>query len=400
VDPFELVIEAPEDVFVSKLEKIQGLVKAGDEIATLESARMQWISIKLDSKEKELDIQERFFTERRCEAVTTILQEQVDSAQVAFAAAKDILDRGEMLMRNGAIDYDGLSPLRTKVADVQSKLDAAQKDQLMSSAKFDDLRSKLAIDKERLKAERDIYNATLTGLRVVSPTDGWFVASVGEGGFVMSGNEIGVVYAEEKQGHTPKLMIAAPDDVTVTNLHLLIGKVRPGDLVADLKSSRLQTFDVKLKAAREELKVKNRFFTDGRKDKLEAILKSEVSACKLRKDTADRVTDFTKMKLTQGVGPTWPEYVATIPDQVAAGTLLNSAQLELSQFPNKVKDMKDRIDNLSSRLDAEKDLLETLQTLLSVAVPPTPGYPQGRFVAKVGVGGFVQCGDPIGEIQL
>ena len=85
--------------------------------------------------------------------------------------------------------------------------------------------------------------------------------------------------------------------------------------------------------------------------------------------------------------------------RIAAETQLASANLDQDQFPHKVKDLQDRIDSSARKLEREGAILAELEGQMSIPAPIPEGS-KAPFVASVGVGGFVQSGDPIGVLHL
>ena len=83
--------------------------------------------------------------------------------------------------------------------------------------------------------------------------------------------------------------------------------------------------------------------------------------------------------------------------RIAAETQLASANLDQDQFPH--KDLQDRIDSSARKLEREGAILAELEGQMSI-LAPIPEGSKAPFVASVGVGGFVQSGDPIGVLHL
>jgi hypothetical protein len=88
----QLILEAPEDVVVSTLPRLQGRVKAGELIATLTSTRLELVRSRLDSAEADLNIQDRFFTEGRQKDLLDMLDAQVESVKFGLKAATILRD--------------------------------------------------------------------------------------------------------------------------------------------------------------------------------------------------------------------------------------------------------------------------------------------------------------------
>jgi hypothetical protein len=95
-----------------------------------------------------------------------------------------------------------------------------------------------------------------------------------------------------------------------------------------------------------------------------------------------------------------PVRLQALIDRALGEAPLATAKLDQQQFPNKVKDLQDRIDNTEKRLRKEAALLQELVDQLPIVAPTIPEGSKAQFVASVGQGGFVQSGDPIGVIHL
>jgi hypothetical protein len=296
------------------------------------------------------------------------------------------------------MDRDDLPPIQKILTPIQEKQSAAMKDQLTLRGKFADMESRLAITMLKLKAEEDICGESEKRLEIFAPTDGWFVASVGKGGFALSGNPLGSIHPGVTKALKQTLICAAPDDVTVSSLKVISGDVKTGQPIAMLSSSRIDRFKTQLHAANEDLEVQKRFFSEGRKDALEAILKKEFESASDALTEAKRADMVKNEKFLLGL-ISRPERLLVIDDKASAEAQLASSTLDKEQFPNKVKDLQDRIANTAKRLKTEENILEELVGQLSFAAPAIPEGSKGVFVASVGKGGFVQCGDPIGVIH-
>lgn len=419
----KLILEAPEDVVVFKLrpalkdgaaEKLQGRVKAGEKLATLTSTRLKWLRSRLDSAEEDLNIQDRFFVEvggkSRRKDLEDVLNGQVKSAKDGVEAANDLLFIATHLLSIGALSKDGEAELQKQAAAVQMRLSEATQDYVTSLRKFEDLKSRIAIGRSRLQSENKIYEESTERLDIFSPTDGWFIASVGEGGFVMSGDPIGVVHRGVTKAKKQTLVCAAPDDVRVVSLKTktLQCEVEGQQPIAVLSSNRIGQFKARLQAATGDLDVRKRFLTDpiifrdgtkfsSQMEALKTILSEKVVSGNLAVVAAKSVMDAQETLFN--VGLKWPYPNSCVAAWTMADAQFASATLDQQQFPNKVKDLQDRIESTSKRLKREEKILQELDGQMSL-VAPIPAGSKALFVASVGAGAFVQRGDPIGVLHL
>jgi hypothetical protein len=297
------------------------------------------------------------------------------------------------------MDPDDLPGLQKILTPVQENQITAEKDELSSKGKFEDMKSRLAISRLKWMAEKQVYDESIKLLDVVAPADGWFVASVGQGGFVLSGDPIGVVHFGVSKAQKQTLILAAPDDVTIASLPNLNGDVKSRQPIATLSASRIDRFQTQLQAANEDLNVRKRFFANGRNSKWEAILNQEVASASLALEAAKRTDRTTALRWELGL-INRPVRLQALIDRALGEAPLATAKLDQQQFPNKVKDLQDRIDNTEKRLRKEAALLQELVDQLPIVAPTIPEGSKAQFVASVGQGGFVQSGDPIGVIHL
>jgi hypothetical protein len=400
-----LTIEAPEDIVVSELPMLQGRVKKGAVLATLTSPRLKWLRGQLEATEEDLDIQDRFFGEvegkSRRKSVESVLAEHVKSSAESLAAVQKIFRDAEHLASIGAMDPGDLPGIQKLVTPVEVQLSSAEKDQLTSLGRFKDLQSRIAIARIKLKADNEIYVEATKRLKIVSPADGWFVASVGLGGFVLTGDAIGVIHRGVTKEQKLTLICAAPDDAKVHFLKDPLGEIEIADEqpIATLSSSRIEKFKAQLHSATANLDVRKRFFTEHRNDELEKLLKKDLDSA-TKASAEARSAEQKAMTLLDFNLITITERLLRVGDRASATAQLASANLEIEQFPNKIKDLRDRLDNATKRLATEKDILGELVGQMSLVPPPIPPGSKARFVASVGEGGFVQKGDPIGVIHL
>jgi hypothetical protein len=389
-----LVCEAPDDVTVERLELLQGRVTVGQPLATLTSTRLRWLRSRLDSSAAELQVQRRAFTEGRVDQLREVLKEEVASARAASEASDTLLKFQEKSAGVATVNALDVVIAKQAAAESQMKLSEAEKDQVRSESKFNDMKDRLDISEIRLKREQEILLDLTRRLTVAAPADGLFVASVGPGGFVAAGDPIGLIYPGMAKLPRQELICAAPDDVKVIDLKVQYGQVKSGQLIATLVSAKLAHYRSQLDSLAADLEVQRRPFTDGRIERLEAILNQEVESAMHAYESADK---YSKVRLKIfGVGTDVLTNVIELPSKAAAAkTKLASAKVDKQQFPMKVKDMKDRIEIAATKLRKETEIFEELTRRMTLVAPG-----DGLFVASVGVGGFVQSGDPIGVLYL
>jgi len=185
-----LICEAPDDVTVERLELLQGHVTVGQPLATLTSTRLKWLRSRLDSSAAELEVQRRAFTEGRIDQLREVLKQEVASARTASEAADRLSKIQEKSAGVGTVSETDVLLVKEAAAESQMKLAEAEKDQVRSESKFNDMKDRLDISETRLKREKDILLDLTQRLIVAAPTDGLFVASVGPGGFVAAGDPV------------------------------------------------------------------------------------------------------------------------------------------------------------------------------------------------------------------
>lgn len=300
-----LVLEAPEDVFVVKLPKLQGKVRKGEIVANLTSPKVNWLQNQLEASKEELDIQDRFFTEntgnnRRAE-IEKVLDEQVRIAEEALGIAREFYKK--LVSAPPASAPVGMEQLRQEKQSIEpeAKLLNAQRDQLSSKARFEDLQEHLAINRRRLNTNYELLKESRKRLDIVAPTDGWFVSSIAEGGFVLAGDPVGIIHLGVTTAQKQRLTCAAPDDVTVESLRTTNGEVlSDGEPVASLKSNRIERYKARLQAVKNDLAVQQRFFTRGRKEKWETRLRDAVESGERRVKNATLIEAHCKNSLLTG----------------------------------------------------------------------------------------------------
>ena len=301
------------------------------------------------------------------------------SAPPAFAPA------GMLLLRD---EKQSIEP--------EAKLLNAQRDQLSSKARFEDLQEQLAINRRGLNTNYQLLKESRKRLDIVAPVDGWFVSSIAEGGFVLAGDPVGIIHLGVTTAQKQQLTCAAPDDSIVELLRTTNGEVlSDGEPVVSLKSNRIEKYKVRLQAAKDDLAVQQRFFTRGRKEKWETRLREAAESGERRVKNAELIEAQSKIYLQ--TGGQYTDYVAAICDRLDAQRQLVSAKLDLEQFPKKVKDLEDRAKSTEKQISTEDTLYNDLVARMKVFPPRGVKV---RFVASVGEGSFVQCGDPIGVFEL
>lgn len=389
-----LICEAPEDVLLVKLELLYGKVTAGQPLATLTSTRLEWLSSRLDYATADLEIQQRPFTEGRIDRILQVLREQVVAATDGVAAADTVAVLADRLVEMGFANPNDMWLVRDDNAQTRAKLPDAKRDLVGSEGKFNDMKGRLGIAHDRLKTESAILQDLRQRLTLTAPGDGVFVASVGQGGFVMEGNPIGFVHPKGYNIREQQLVCAAPDDVKVLEVPTPRGPVTAGQIIARLTSTRLEHLKNRLESHAKDIEIQERPFIDERITKLTKLLNDSMVAAKDSATATEMhykvLLDKFKLGLKTLNDIVWPRVTSA-----EAKATLASAILDNEQFPNKVRDLKDRIANSKLQLQRETKIFEELRQMMEVHSPA-----DGQFKAVVGPGSFVQLGDPIGVLHL
>jgi biotin carboxyl carrier protein len=191
----QLTISAPGDVTVQKWFVTNGQVKTGDMLATLSSIQLDKYRALLDSHAQLLAIEERPFLDGRVDALVQLAKTEQSAAQEARNAANDYLTQ----MLNGAIlgvitATNETNPARVELQDRISELATITNEVDEWPKRIQDAKDRTAQAKQQLAIQRKALDALAALLNVSAPTNGIFVASIGTGGSVQRGDEMGILY--------------------------------------------------------------------------------------------------------------------------------------------------------------------------------------------------------------
>ena len=247
-----------------------------------------------------------------------------------------------------------------------------------------------------MSKDRSVLQELTQRLNLISPVDGIFVASIGSGGFAILGDPIGIIYPKTTNLGKQTLICAAPDDVKVLELAVTRGRVHAGQLIAKLGSSQLDRLKNRLDSLARSIDIQQRPFNDGRLEKFQAILNRKADYAGELWKSAEIISQEVLGRIMLGdFGALTPDGPFPGVEAFAAKTNFESVKLDRDEFPNKARDLKDRIENAKARLSRETHIYQEWANSMDLYAPA-----DGLFVASVGRNGFVRMGDPVGVLQL
>jgi hypothetical protein len=389
-----IVCEAPCDAIVSGLTTIEGPVKSGQALATLKSSGLDRFASSLDWTATDLEIQERAFTEHRTDRMLVVLREQYEAAKANADAEQHWLDVILTMLKFGTASSNDVPKFRGTAAKAKIAEADAESDLVHSQGKYSDKQDRLKLSRSRLEQHRRLLGELTQRLNLQSPSDGYFVASVGVGGFVMMGDPIGTIYPSRPNSAGRSLTCAAPEDVSVIELVTASSRVRPGQVVARLASKRIEELKNKLDATATEIEIRGKPFTDGRSEKLQAILNHKAASAEQAFEAAQKAFDIVNAQLRYGT-KLGQDTLIPLADKAEARAKMVSAGLDRDEYPNKLRDLRDYIENDRERLKRDRAIVDQMTKSLELRAAA-----DGDFVASVGIGGFVRLGDPVGVLNL
>jgi multidrug resistance efflux pump len=189
-----LVCAAPEDAKVSELKVLNGQVKKGQSLAVLDSTRLTLFQSQLDSFAANLDVQRKPFRNGRVDETSRNLDEEVKSREADLNLVDRTLNNAQTSSDYGYYTPTDLAQPRQRAIAARVKFYEAIFNSLQFRWKATDTKERIKISEYRLKTEREILDGLKANLEVIAPENGTFVASVGPGNFVQTGDAIGILY--------------------------------------------------------------------------------------------------------------------------------------------------------------------------------------------------------------